>query len=72
MPRTKHHLYCTRKCFKKDYRKKQKEETLPLFVCPNCGNVVRLKFQPRENYQLWRNFHCPNCGYSNTDNAEND
>lgn len=57
-------LYCSRKCFKKEYYRKLKIDTIvsfPVYKCPNCYNPVQMTFDPTKNEVLWKYFKCPKC-----------
>jgi len=57
-------VYCCRKCFKKMYRKRMKEveNRLPSWVCQYCGEKINLTFDPRKEFDLWKELKCNNCG----------
>jgi len=55
------HLFCSRKCFIEWYRK-QKKDTYPLFICPNCHRETFLNFSPIKQPKKWAYFMCPFCG----------
>lgn len=57
------HRYCTRKCFKTQYRIKQNESHDPVFICPSCGKPTKLDFTPLKDEKKWTEFHCPFCNY---------
>ena len=59
-------IFCTRKCFKKNYYHRKKAEELsnikfPVFLCPNCGKKIELNFDPVKDHRKWTKFSCPNC-----------
>lgn len=60
----KKHLYCRRKCFKKSYREKMKEQekAFPSWRCPKCKTLIQLEFNPKKHYEDWANFKCSQCG----------
>ena len=60
----KKQAYCCRKCFKKMYRKKMKEieNNLPEWICQNCGNKIKLSFDPRKDFEMWKELTCKKCG----------
>ena len=66
-PKSERNIFCSRKCFKKDfYHRKKAEElisikTFPCFICPSCGNKVQLEFDPVKEGQNWLDFVCPGC-----------
>ena len=55
------HVFCRRQCFKKIYREKSKEISYPEFICPSCGKISQLDFDPLE-LDKWRDFKCK-CGF---------
>lgn len=63
-------FFCSRKCFKKDYYKRNKERqakleaTHPTFKCGVCHASFMMPFDPVKNYGLFQNFRCPYCGIS--------
>lgn len=67
--RTKNHKFCVRKCFKIYYNKKLKKEAAssrcPDFICPKCGKVTELEFNPKKDIKKWSDFVCLFCGYKN-------
>lgn len=65
LPRAKNHVFCKRSCFRASYNKKMKKKNLdecPSFLCPKCGKLTKLDFDPRKNTKKWTNFVCE-CGY---------
>lgn len=63
-PKSEKNIFCSRKCFKKDYyhRKKDSETSTNVrFICPECGNETILDFDITKNIQRWNNFSCPKC-----------
>lgn len=63
LSRTYRHIYCHRECFKAAYKKGLKSTDHPIFVCPNCGEKIKLDFHPRSSFIKWQKYKCPNCGY---------
>ena len=66
LPKSEKHIFCTRKCFKKDFYHRKKAEELsnkkfPTFICPNCQRIVELDFDPVKEQKKWANFSCPHC-----------
>lgn len=59
----KRHVYCCRKCFKKDYKIRMETESFPVFMCPSCGTETTLDFMPKKNTKEWYDFSCPKCGF---------
>ena len=55
------HFYCSRKCFRRHYYKKAKEDNFPSYRCKHCGNMVVLDFDPRKDVIKWEFFVCPHC-----------
>lgn len=68
-PKTYRHIFCHRRCFKLDYRKRMKEEHFPVFNCPNCGTKTELDFSPQKNESIWEKYKCPICGYNNLEDC---
>ena len=66
-PKTVHHKFCKRPCFKKDYNKRlrKKAKVYPNFLCPKCNKLAKLDFNPKKNTTKWSEFVCPYCGYKN-------
>ena len=66
MPKSPKNVFCTRKCFKKNFYHRKKAENLnakkfPSFICPSCGKKVDLDFDPLTNNGKWTQFQCPFC-----------
>ena len=59
--KTFRHSFCCRKCFKKAYRLKKKEEFFPSYICLYCGKKIKLDFYPKKDKDKWKNFLCPYC-----------
>jgi len=63
-------LFCCRKCFRKDYNDRKREEFLnrqmkhPAYSCQECGRRCLLDFDPSKNTKMFDKFECPYCGYS--------
>lgn len=61
-------FFCSRKCFKKDYykRNREKQQLLekkrPLYKCGVCGNNCEMPYDPTKNYSKYNAFACPFCG----------
>jgi len=59
--------FCSRKCFKKDYykRNKKRQEALdklrPVYNCSACGKASEVPFDPVKNYSRYSEFKCPHC-----------
>ena len=64
IPKSNKQKFCSRKHFRKWYRKNNKVLKHPLFHCPKCKTVTDLGFHPYQNIAKWKNFECPTCGYS--------
>jgi len=64
-PNTPHQKFHTRQCYMKNFRQKIKaqENAIPKWICPKCGHRTVLKFQPKLNEILWREFRCPVCNF---------
>ena len=64
-PKSEKNIFCSRKCFKKDFYIRKKNEviviTFPDFICKNCGNKFSLDFDPIEDPEKWLSFRCPDC-----------
>ena len=43
-----------------DWQREANEEMKTLRFCPNCSNIVRLKFKEHKYYQNF--YSCPECG----------
>ena len=69
LAKTYRHLFCSRKCFMKNYRSKQKEDKYPSYICEACKARVTLKFHPKANEKKWLSYVCPNCGVPRQANA---
>ena len=66
LPKNPKNIFCTRRCFKKDFYHRKKAEELnnkkfPIFRCPSCNNKITLEFDPVKNQTAWTNFLCPHC-----------
>lgn len=66
VPKSGRNIFCTRKCFKKDYWHRKMAEELnvkktPEFTCPKCGQHITLDFDPVKNAQKWLHYQCPGC-----------
>lgn len=65
VPKSEKNIFCSRKCFKKDFYRRKKNEvieiTFPDFICKSCNNKAALNFDPIENPEIWLKFRCPNC-----------
>lgn len=68
------HVFCCRKCFKKDYwarlKKLQNEERahphFPVKICNFCGKTSTLDFDPLKLPQRFNLFECSFCHISNS------
>jgi len=62
--------FCSRKCFRKDYHHRKREEELnrpfkfPAFHCQECGRRSLLEFDPAKDMELFDAYRCPYCDYS--------
>ncbi len=66
LPKSPKNVFCTRKCFKKNFYHRKKLEDLnakkfPSFVCPNCGKKIDLEFDPLLDELKWAHYECPFC-----------
>ena len=67
MPSSEKNVFCSRKCFKKDYYHRKKAEELisrsifPIFKCPSCKQIINLDFNPVVDAYKWSHFICPGC-----------
>ena len=66
MPKSERNVFCSRKCFKKDFYHRKKAEELsnlkfPAFTCPECGQKITLDFDPSEDTIRWLKYQCPGC-----------
>jgi len=68
-PEIEKQKYCTKKCFKRCYNQRKKED-LPTFVCQKCGHRERLTFNPKKNKTRWTNYLCPSCKNRRADVAK--
>ena len=62
--RNKNHVFCNRRCFKIEYRKRINQESFPEFICPQCKTKTELDFHPMDSETAWVDFQCPICGYT--------
>lgn len=56
------HFYCCRKCFRKHYYQKSRENNFPLYRCMFCGKSTELDFDPKKDVIKWEFMVCPHCG----------
>ena len=63
IPLKDNHLYCCRFCFFEEYKRKQKVQRFPSFICPVCNTVSTLDFHPKRSRLQWFEYECPRCGY---------
>ena len=70
--KTKNHVFDKRRCFKIDYNRRLRKgsgpKVYPNFLCPKCGELTKLDFNPKKNAVKWNNFICPSCNYKNNFN----
>ena len=68
VPKKGNQMFCSRKCFKKEYYQRKKEEEknpkFPVYRCPDCGFIEELDFNPVDDIDRWLGYMCPNCGMS--------
>jgi len=55
-----------RQMVKEKYWEKKKKEGFPKFHCPYCHKYMQLDFSPLVEFERWKNFVCPFCGYKQT------
>ena len=65
-PKSEKNIFCSRRCFKKNYYHRKKAEELnnikfPMFKCPSCKRNIELNFDPVLDDRRWLNFSCPFC-----------
>ena len=68
VPKHKKHIYCCRKCFNDNKKLERKEIVKPEFICPECGDMSPLDFNPLNEPSKWLDYKCKKCGYRNNDN----
>ena len=62
-------IYCCRSHFKRAWYHRMKGQELkdakkfPVFLCPLCGNLITLNFDPVKKSNKWLHFHCPGCNF---------
>ena len=64
-PTKSNQKYCSRKCFKKEYYAKKKEEErnqVSKYCCQHCNFIMVLDFIPLEEPDKLKTIVCPNCG----------
>jgi len=49
-------IYCKPTC-----RKSKAKQQFPKFICDHCGNIIQLKFLPRNNLDKLNNVICNRC-----------
>lgn len=67
-PKTARQYFHVRKCYMLNYRKKQKENKYPIWICPKCRKKTQLDFHPKMNIEKWRKFQCSHCGCPREEN----
>ena len=76
IPKNKNNFFHNRKCFKKDYyRRKEKLikiKNFPVYICPNCGQRIKLDFDPAKKKNKWLEYRCPRCHTLKTKVCEGD
>jgi len=63
-PKSSNNRFCCRKCFKKNYLARIKEQevtSFPEFGCSKCGQHIKLDFHPVKDPTRWLNYKCPGC-----------
>ena len=66
-------FFCSRKCFKRDYYKRNKvrqallAKARPIFNCGDCGHKEEVPFDPVKNYSKFNEYKCPKCKASRAD-----
>ena len=73
--------FCSRKCFKKDYNVRKREErkldreTNPArygwYICSACGLKTPLPYSPKRYKLKFETFECPECGTPRFKNPAN-
>lgn len=66
-------LFCCRKCFKKDYYKRNREQhqydlmnpVFPTQICALCGMTSELGFDPIKDQYRYDKWECPHCHVPN-------
>jgi hypothetical protein len=66
-------LFCCRRCFKKDYYRRNREQlqydlmhpVFPTQTCAFCGMPSELGFDPIKDQYRYDNWECPNCHVPN-------
>jgi len=66
LPKSEKNVFCSRRCFKREYYHRKRAEELienqnPSFICTKCGQSTVLDFNPIEESDRWLEFKCPNC-----------
>jgi len=64
LPKSEKNIFCSRKCFKKNYYHRLKKEAVdkyPAYTCPTCCASFLLTFDPTKEYQKFKNILCPFC-----------
>ncbi len=63
------HIFCSRKCFKKDYNIRMRDkrgtaQRYPFYSCQFCGSSCSLTFDPStlDGAIRFNTFKCPSCG----------
>lgn len=70
LPRHKRHQFCKRKCFLIYNKNRNNSVGFPSYKCSFCCISTKLDFSPREHFNKFRNFKCPNCGKTPADITE--
>jgi len=65
--------FCTRKCFKRDYYKRNKArlailaKARPVYRCGACKHAAEVPFDPIKYPKKFTKYKCPNCDKSRQD-----
>lgn len=73
-PKSSKNIYCSRKCFKKDYYRNKRVNNVkkfPVFICKGCQSKFVLDFDPVKKSNKWLGFKCPNCNALTINVSEN-
>ena len=61
--------FCSRKCFRKDYHHRKREEEanrpikFPAYTCQDCGRRSILDFDPLDSIEKLDTYNCPYCDF---------
>jgi DNA-directed RNA polymerase subunit RPC12/RpoP len=65
--------FCKRKCFKRDYYKRNKArlallaKARPIYRCGNCGHAAEVPFDPIKYPKRFTKFKCPECSMARSE-----